>query len=116
MDWQQLQSLYTQKQSVERTGTLTPETISPKNSSKTPVHRRPPVWILWLILIGLIVIVAIFIWYKKFSPRSGQAPTANTTEITQEELRQQMIDEIVQANKENPIDPQAMHEILSGAR
>lgn len=116
MDWQQLQSLYNQKQSVEHTGTLAPEIISPKHNTQVSKNRKPPLWVLWLVLMGVIVIVAVFIWYKKFSPRNGQNPTANTTEIAPEELRQQMIDEIIQANRDNPIDPQTAHDILSGTR
>jgi cytoskeletal protein RodZ len=117
MDWQQLQSLYNQKQSVEHTGTL----VSEKNSPTMLTSHRP--WwkrrFAWLALLALVVIVGLvgILWYAYHTRVTKNPPVVLTTEnATPEQVRQAMIDEVVAESQKVNLSPDQMQAILSGTQ
>lgn len=122
MDWQQLQSLYNQKTSVDQTGQLSAE---PENTTlkKSSVHIIPTshqgshrVKVFLLIIVALGIIAMLGILFMRYQAVRKNARTAATTEQvkTPEQIRSDMIAEIVASQAQNALPPEQLNNLLLG--
>jgi beta-lactamase regulating signal transducer with metallopeptidase domain len=119
MDWQQLQSLYNQKTSVDTTGQLSPE--SKTSLEKSSVHIVPQTRshvirniLMTIVVLGIIAMALMFIMkYRDVRKTTRPVPTTETVK-TEQQVRQEMIDEIVASQKENPIPAEQVTDVLTG--
>lgn len=112
MDWQQLQSLYSQKESVQHTGTLAPEIITP--AGKHPL-RKKKTWLILLVVMIVAVAGLVYAW-RKYSTRQTQHTASDPALMTPEQLDQAITDEVVADSKNNPISPEDLQAILTGKK
>jgi hypothetical protein len=124
MDWQQLQSLYNQKNSVNQTGQLTSETndttlqkssvqIIPSMSHRSHLVRS---LLIAIVITGMLsMLVVLFMQYRSKKMISRTAITTETIK-TDAQIRNDMISEIVADQRENAIPPQELNRILLGSQ
>lgn len=117
MDWQQLQSLYNQKESVAKTGTLSvnkepaQSILHPEIKQKT---HHVKTFLIILVLLGVLCVISIMLWYFT-NKKNTRTPVASTEVVmTSEQIRQAMADEIIAEQKKQQVTPEQVQDILLG--